>query len=484
MTTRAGHWLTLCPEVRQLILDVVATDRNCLKYATVSREWQFHLESRRFSHLRLDDDKQLEFLDRNLVARQQQHVVYIWLNIELVPYNCRKKFLAREAQNEVVKNTRIITAAIARLYSMLSRWGPTKHGLTLELSMQSPSDYLDWFPNWYFGGRPDVSGGICMSPGVLKLPQEPDERWKFSGWLKYIDKQVLYRVWDQPWDLMFAGTLPEVTAVTRFVIRRQSRRRLPPASLKRMLEALPRLESLVCCMVLLNADLPRLTRISVFEDFNGDCMRHTRTAGLFKEAVPGRRLPARCESRGLARRFAERSARLQFLEHLSVAFMIEASLFFSSLAEAHCTWPRLRSLSLTSKLLHRDAGGEELSSLLTGAAAAVKCMPSLGRMFLWNAGEGEGCSFQYRRSQRAIVWRGVWDLELGAEVLRAWDEVVGGCVQVVKEILPGKDVPRTHVEAMGLLDLPPGIVDDVSLFQMQEEAKSTQILPGPGMFSC
>ncbi|KAG5950170.1 hypothetical protein E4U53_005427 [Claviceps sorghi] len=109
---------------------------------------------------------------------------------------------------------------------------------------------------------------------------------------------------------------------------------------------------------------------------------------------------------------------------------------------------------------------------------AARDMPRLDRMVLWNAAEGEGCSFDYRRHERMIVWTAGWDLRLSDEAERAWDGLVGlhhmatsaRCgVRVVKHRLQGRD-PLSHAEAMARLDLPPGIVDPVSLFQMQDEA--------------
>ncbi|KAG5950211.1 hypothetical protein E4U53_005373, partial [Claviceps sorghi] len=233
-------WQTLCPELRVKILKEVAWQKNSLRYATVSREWQFWIESCQFSHIRLCNQDKLDELASNMVPRQQGHVRYIWLNIELRAYDCWDCWM-RESTAEVETNTETITATIERLYRTLSSWQPTGHGLTLELSVQSPADKWHWFPHWYYGGRADVPDSICMSADVLRLPPRSKAAAAFQGWSSMIDEMALDRIWGQRRNLFFVCPLPRVEAVTRFVLRRQSRRRLPLPGLKLMLESLPRL---------------------------------------------------------------------------------------------------------------------------------------------------------------------------------------------------------------------------------------------------
>jgi len=222
--------------------------------------------------------------------------------------------------------------------------------------------------------------------------------------------------------------------------------------------------------------LPQLRQISVFEDFNERCIQHLRALkGPYMMMDDRERLPARYgENAQLARAMALIGPELEFLEHLSVAFMIDASIFL-----LHChrgrIWHRLQFLSLTSRMLHREAYVDMVSTLLTRAALAAKCMPNLERLLLWNAVEGESCSFEYRRSEKAIIWTATWDVKFSEEVIRAWNEVVDlhffstTGIRIVKNILRYKD-PLSHAEGMTMLNLPPGIVDPISLFQMQDEA--------------
>ncbi|KAG5970895.1 hypothetical protein E4U55_001418 [Claviceps digitariae] len=221
-------------------------------------------------------------------------------------------------------------------------------------------------------------------------------------------------------------------------------------------------------------DLPRLRQVSVFEDFNERCIRHLRTLNDPDEMEFPERLPPRHRNEELAKAIVRNSSKLEYLEHLSVAFMVDAGVFLR-----HCqqswTWSRLRFLSLTARPLHEEAQADKISTLLTNAAFAAQGMPKLDRMLLWHAAEGEGCSFEYRRTERAVIWKALWDLKLSARALEAWDEVVSSHyssssgIRVIKHIL-GCKVPRSHAEGMRMLELPPGIVDPISLFQMQDEA--------------
>ncbi|KAG6004175.1 hypothetical protein E4U21_001355 [Claviceps maximensis] len=483
-------WQVLCHDVRAEILKEIAEWEDSLRYATVSKEWQFWIESRKFSHIRLCNQDKLDAFVKDVVPRQRQHIRYIWLNIELRKYNCWECW-ARETTEDVVMNTRTITRAIERLYDMLRGWEERKN-LTLELSMQSPSDGYHWFPHWYNGGCATVPSNICMSPDVLRLPLKKKSSSLFQGWNRFIDETSLNRIWEQRCDWMFTRPLPKVEVVTKFVLRRQCRRRIPLRSLKQLLEALPRLEELIyepwrawtfgdqveqdyenICFIK-TISLPRLKRISVFEDFNERCIRHLRGMEVPDMVALPERLPSKYEDGELSKAAAVKGAKMEFLEHLSVAFMIDASVFLLQ-CQLSGIWHRLRFLSLTSELLHRDTRVDKIWALLKRAASAAKCMPKLACLLLWNAAEGEGCSFEYRRSERAIIWKAAWDLKLAPEAIRAWDEVVGlhyfamGRVEVKKTMLRHRD-PLSRGEGMDVLELPPGIIDPISLFQIQEEA--------------
>ncbi|KAG6022583.1 hypothetical protein E4U41_002229 [Claviceps citrina] len=334
-----------------------------------------------------------------------------------------------------------------------------------------------------------------MSPDVLRLrpgPLPPSEREHSSAGA--VGDGALSRVLDQRSDYPFSRFLPKVNAVTGFVVRRQCRRRLPPWSLELMLQRLPRLKSFTYETwrarskhdqedydgeTMLNLQnirrLHGLTRISIFEDFNQHYMSQQLPFGYSSAMVLRGCPPVRFESLWLARTFARATVALKYLEHLSVAYMIDASTFFRYCLPTW-TWESLRFLSLTSKQLRVGIEADEVSLLLTRAASAAIGMPNLDRMLIWNAQDKDGSSFEYRRAEIAIVWRAGWNLKLPRDALRAWSRVVaqhyppGTPIPPIQLIWHVVGVMRTRAEYMRVLKLPPGIVDAVSLFQMEMEA--------------
>ncbi|GAO18533.1 hypothetical protein UVI_02054750 [Ustilaginoidea virens] len=234
-------WPRLPPEVRSQILRSIVYERHSLtRYALVCREWQRFIEAHKFSHVRIHD-RQLRGLERRMVDRQRRLVRHIWLNIELREYTCWECDRP-ETEWEQEANGRIIGLAVERVFAILSGWRATGRGLTLEISVQSPSDTLHWFPAWFFGGRADVPRGICIPPCVLREQRPKPGGW---GWYWFPDYGAVSRIWDQRSPLRLRQALPTVAAVTRLVMRRQSRRRFAATTLGLMLQNLPALEDLV-----------------------------------------------------------------------------------------------------------------------------------------------------------------------------------------------------------------------------------------------
>jgi hypothetical protein len=157
------------------------------------------------------------------------------------------------------------------------------------------------------------------------------------------------------------------------------------------------------------------------------------------------------------------AARSRQLEHLSVAFLIDARDFFNK-CQSHWQWNRLRSLCLTSRTISKTTA-HETNRLLRRAAQIALNMPKLERMVLWNGSREEACSFIYCQGDDAsLVWKGTWDLKLEDEVLDAWSTVVE--VEVEKQLLT--DDIRSHGDAIEYLGLQ-SVVDEVSLQQIRAE---------------
>lgn len=160
------------------------------------------------------------------------------------------------------------------------------------------------------------------------------------------------------------------------------------------------------------------------------------------------------------------------LEHLSVSLMIDAGHFFDSCQPGR-SWRRLRTLTLTSRVLEPMAHHEDICDLLRSASLAALQMPRLERMVIWNSSFGDACAGIYRREKAnrlaTFTWRGTWDLELSHEVVQSWKDVGSElcCLRVVKEQVHG-DV-KGHGSAIHRLRLPNGVIDPVSLWQLRRE---------------
>ena len=95
-------------------------------------------------------------------------------------------------------------------------------------------------------------------------------------------------------------------------------------------------------------------------------------------------------------------------------------------------------------------------------------------MAIWNGGKGEACAFlcQKKDNCASITWFGTWDLELRPCVVEAWErlatEFTRSNIRVEKQRLRD-DVISSHGDAIYQLDLPCGVIDPVSLWQIQKE---------------
>jgi hypothetical protein len=235
----AFPWALLPADIRLLILEEISRQklRGWALCAAVCKEWQAIIESKNFYQLAL----QTSCLDEleSLVIRQRPFVQYICLNIELPRYACPT------CQRNATLSSRgstIFRKAIKRLFSILNTWKPTDR-LILELSASSPSDSEHWFKNYCFGSGHEDSGGWNQHEKAIRW-HDPKHGWVDGQQVKAPDAPSILRLFS-PLCLNVPQNLPEVHAVTGFLIRRQLRHELFPKVLEALLEKLPRLESIV-----------------------------------------------------------------------------------------------------------------------------------------------------------------------------------------------------------------------------------------------
>ncbi|KAI3535884.1 hypothetical protein CABS01_00789 [Colletotrichum abscissum] len=486
-------WGSLPWELRQMILQTIARQTSgwgaC---ASVCKEWQAILEKESFRQLKLQASC-LDDIEAMISVKQAKLVRHIWLNIELKPYTCRS-CQTTESSSWACEDGRMARRAITKLFSILSQW-PVVEGaeLTLELSFQSPSDKEHCFKNLYFGGVGEDEDLKFDRPGH-RLPHL-DSKHSFHdsqhGWMngRQVDApngNSFSRIF-QPLHLTFKEGLPQVKAITRFVLRRQCRRWIEPRVLGFLFDKLPRLQSLIYepwqsldkmaqdliwdseYLRLIESHLPKaLKKISVFEETNEEYITSFRPISPI--TAPD---IIRITSPTVSAAFAKRSLSL---EQLSVTFLIEASDFFQS-RQKDWVWSHMRFLTLTSRILTQTEN-LRIENLLRNAATTALSIPHLHTMVLWNGRKGEAFKFFYhaKSSYTCIGWQGTWDWKLTPSVIRNWQRVADQNTRHDLKVIPEPLITTSidsHAHAIELLDLPSEVVHPVSLLQMQREAESS-----------
>ncbi|OAA54949.1 hypothetical protein SPI_08453 [Niveomyces insectorum RCEF 264] len=514
MSTRKKQWTTtwdgLPGEIRLLILKALMRDGCTLgRLATVSREWQTELERYNFARIKLTPSRLVDF--GSMIRRRRALVRYIWFCLELDDYDCAKcapvRGILTDAEWEeefAVSDTRDcpITTAFQNLFSVLGTWD--LHGdLMLDISIYSPSDSKHWFK--YLTFLPDAPsdmlgrGDVQQTTGT-KVYNDPQHGWvagvrhsapptairkvfhPVMGEGPFDSEQLEHQWWDQ---------LPLVPAVTSLLLRQQNRRRWKPGSLAHMLGRFPSLreihyepwrewdfmqshtdrkyQRLFKSIPGVNHNLKRLV---VFENFNQQypvlmrrCLNGVDLSGCDRTRRPD---PA------VGRMVALASLKL---EHLAASFIADASHFFK--IEPSWEWPNLTSLALTSTLLTPDENPVEIGAMLQAAAAAVRKMPQLETMEIWNGRKGLAALFQYRvfrcRWHATITWRGTWKLAMEPSVLQTWEAVVqqyggDGRLDLVQERLDEATI-KSHGDAIHYLMLSSEVIRPTSLRQIRMEQK-------------
>ncbi|WDK09169.1 hypothetical protein CGRA01v4_00447 [Colletotrichum graminicola] len=468
-------WGSLPAELRQMILELLARQTSgwgaC---ASVCKEWKATLEKESFRQLKLQQTC-LADMETMIDARKARLIKHIWLNIKLRPYTCRSCQFA-ESYSWFCSNNRLAKQAIVKLFSILSCW-PVKEGadLTLELSIQSPSDKEHFFKNLYFGDEDDDltfdwSRRQPHDSHSKRLFHDSRHGWENGRQINDPDTSAIRRIFE-PLDFKIREDLPRVNAVTRFILRRQCRRQIEPQLLGSLFDKLPRLQSLIYepwqswdsfaqgYLNLVESHLPHtVKKISVFEDTN------EKYITLFQ---PGSDT-VRVTSPAVSAAFAKRSLGL---EQLSVAFMVDASDFFQS-CQQDWIWINMRSLTLTSRLTQRES--HKVMRLLNSAAKTALSIPHLHTLVMWNSYKGEAFKFFYhvKSNSTRIGWRGTWDLKLGSDTIRNWQMVADKYTRYNLEVISEpliSTVVNSRAYAIELLDLPAEVVHPVSLLQIRGE---------------
>ncbi|KAF6813988.1 hypothetical protein CPLU01_14507 [Colletotrichum plurivorum] len=499
-------WTSFPPELRCKIFEYLpGTGRGWSACASVCKEWQAELEKENFRRLKVTA-ADLETMAA-IIPDRANLVRHLWLNIELLRYSCQA-CRQREGKSWYLKNHNLIRKAIEKLWAILSGWRREGAGLTLELSMQSPSDKEHFFKNFYFGGEPEGWVFDPSAPPTQRPNMERNIRAGHDEWHHWIDDRNTTAPFEYALERIFGGVycsvpripanIPRLPMVDRLEIRRQTRRPFEPHLLENLVNQLPELKSFTYELWqkwhvqaqqaadrhhvrFFGLGLPRkLRELSVFEETN------EAFASVFVEGYVGSPpLPngIRMASPQVGAAFATLSL---LLEKLSVAFMIEAWDFFSAY-QPGWVWDNLTSLVLTSRRLIKPENNQEVDDmerLLSSAAEVALSMPVLKTMVIWNFRMGHAFKFYYcakdtRTDKETVIgWRGTWDFNPDASVINSWAKVARKNTRYNLRVTPEPNIDegiKSLAKAIKLLDLPSEVVHPESLLQMLKEADTSWV---------
>lgn len=226
-------------------------------YASVSREWNEFFASKMFRKLTVN---QLDLSALStLLPGHRKFVKHIWLRVMLYQYDCNQ---CHEKEDAVChgKNTDATEDAIEHLFFIMDEWclgerdGLIPTDVTLEISIHSPSDKLHYFQVYDFDVTPDddarefasVSNGLGSVP--MCLPDDPLQRaFRVDTphrHINYGDIGPICRLFGRSAiDARFEAPLIPIPFITRFMVRRQTRRRLNGPAMRCILAALPNLQA-------------------------------------------------------------------------------------------------------------------------------------------------------------------------------------------------------------------------------------------------
>ncbi|KAM7191936.1 hypothetical protein V8F20_009060 [Naviculisporaceae sp. PSN 640] len=508
-------WADLPADIRLRILEAVTQQRHrgWTSAAAVSTEWQDVIEKENFRRLYLRRES-LRFLEARMkfndrpgqattrirAARMEtlvRHVEYIHLDIELPRYNCDQC-----ASDLELRDQGIIGSTLLILLGVLRTWESRRQGkeLTLELSVCSPSDVEHHFKNFFF--KPTTTH--MQTDQRVRPRQRPgiDHGWIKGRQIVPPPRSAVLRLYTRVESCDGLGVLGGgVGVVTGLNLGRNIRRFFQPASFQlwQLFGCFPRLTTLnyepwrpweedkmwaadhIFGIMMINSLSKNLKNLTIFEDFNQNLddiiVGPTDVVNVYRRI-----------SRRTTDELPKKLSRyLSNLEHLSVAYMINAEDFFiakTSSETDHQPW--LRTLALTSQLLRKESLADPdkltmIDQLLYDAALAARRMRCLRTLVVWYGMEGEACAFIYQREKgtrrSCITWRGTWELELSQRVRKAWkqtaDIITGevwdweATLRFEYQHLEGRI--GNHGDAIALLDLPVEVVSPGSLWQIRKE---------------
>ncbi|KAH0530026.1 hypothetical protein TsFJ059_004704 [Trichoderma semiorbis] len=423
-----SRWSRLPEEMRLQVLETLAQDPRhnvvdgtygLTNYVLVCRAWQKIFERANFRRIVLSQ-ADLDALEK-IPKRCKPYVRHICLRIEINEYRLwgsSPQVVRPERMEDIAANNDIIELAVGNLFRVLKSWEkelqkvrPSYQGMALEMSMHSPSD-----PKYVYRG--------ITATGLEKG----------LSWTNEVGLEgAVSKIFGGSVHIRFYQNLPQLNLVTRFIMKRHTRRRISSFTLHQILSKFPHLEDLVYepwqqsldtvqdlvdagYVNLIKGSLPKgLKHVTFLED------RQNGQAGLLTAIDPAQSASARTANPFVGAALAKRSVDF---ESLSASFLVEANDFFRAY-KREWTWKALRSLTLTSMYLDSKRSSEEINGMLKAAGDAALAMPMLQNLEIWNGGPGHAAIFEYhgQRGEAYIAWHSTWNLAIDPHAVKAWEAV-------------------------------------------------------------
>lgn len=233
-----SRWSLFPEEIRLQVLETLAHGSNgkrgLTNYSLVCKSWQRIFEKANFQRLILSQSD-LDHLAR-IPRRCWPYVRHIWLRMEIDAYHPTGPLwtIKPERLETTAAYNELIEIAIGNLFSTLKAWekviGPTSRGMTLEMSVHSPSD------SRY------VTRGAHAKGLDLELPRHL-LRKRADSRTPHVEGAVS-RVFGGYVHIKFYRKLPQLNLVKGFTISRHTRRRFTSFTLHQILHSFPHLEYL------------------------------------------------------------------------------------------------------------------------------------------------------------------------------------------------------------------------------------------------
>ncbi|TLS25752.1 hypothetical protein PpBr36_07922 [Pyricularia pennisetigena] len=488
-------WFTILEPMAQEIVAAKRSNRFIRPgygaLASVCRHWQHIFEPKIFEHLTLQA-ADVQFLNVVVRERRRHLVKHIWFIIEFNMYSSQNSVIHPHDSLDSIPS-HFFWLAINSLFQELSVWGPPyargDKGVTLELSMWSPSDNkysfqdIDLGEGDWFTSFPEIEDDFERHTFALHAPTH--------GWVLGSRVRSATRMeWQKLRHFICLEDdidMPSVVAVTGLLLRRQTRTDLHVSAYNAICARLPNLAHVHLEMWQeweearikdKTIELGSLVRLAF-----PPCIERATLLYDTSEAI----------REDLALKVFNCSFILsadEFFEHyLYSTYFYDRPLRAIEAARAHeFKWFYMNQFTMTSPSLQPGAPRSKVTQLVYSAGLAALDMPEVKKFQLWHAGDDYASLLSFEKGTWDIneirLDEETWDWETDLDKIEPFGYVpistwldfnmdVLECEEPVRytSTILDKNLIKCRGDAMHFLGLGPEIVRPISVHQMRREAR-------------